>query len=131
MPTGTLVASNVANASTNYNQLRLTGTYGSPVKKGLSLGANAGYDLTLNAVQYGGIQTTYNANCCGLSLEFRRYALGSVRNDNQILWSFTLAGVGSGGSLRRAERILSGGLMGQAPSATYGSQEDCTECDNQ
>jgi LPS-assembly protein len=117
--------------STNYNQLRLTGTYGSPIKKGISMGANAGYDLTLNGLQYGGIQTTYNGDCCGLSLEFRRYALGSVRNDNQFLWSFTLAGVGSGGSLRRATRILGTSLLGQPSNPAAESDDDCMECDNQ
>ena len=54
-----------------------------PTKRGLSAGANAGYDFVQNALQYGGIQSSYNWDCCGLSVEYRRLALGSVRNENQ------------------------------------------------
>ena len=90
---------------TNYNQIRLSAIYGSPVKRGLSAGVNLGYDYTLNNLQYIGGQTGYNWNCCGLSFEVRKYSLGSVRNDTQYLYSFTLAGVGSAGNLKRAERV--------------------------
>jgi LPS-assembly protein len=91
---------------TNYNQLRLTGTYGSPTKLGFSVGGNAGYDFALSTLQYGSVQTGYNWNCCGLNFEYRRYVLGSARNDSQKLYSFTLSNLGTGGSLRRAERIF-------------------------
>jgi len=91
---------------TNYNQLRLLFTYGSPLRKGLSFGSNAGYDFVQGALQFGGIESNYNWDCCGISAEYRRYALGSVRNENQYLFSFTLAGVGTAGNLRRAVRIF-------------------------
>jgi len=97
---------NVTAAITNYNQLRFLFTYGNPVHKGFSFGANAGYDFVQSAVQFGGIETNYNWDCCGMSAEYRRYALGSVRNENQYLFSFTLAGVGTAGNLRRAVRIF-------------------------
>ncbi len=97
---------NVAAAVTNYNQLRLLFTYGSPARRGLSFGANAGYDFVQSAVQFGGVEANYNWDCCGISAEYRRYALGSVRNENQYLFSFTLAGVGTAGNLRRAVRIF-------------------------
>jgi LPS-assembly protein len=97
---------NIAAAITNYNQLRFLFTYGSPTRKGFSFGANAGYDFVQSAVQFGGIETNYNWDCCGVSAEYRRYALGSVRNENQYLFSFTLAGVGTAGNLRRAVRIF-------------------------
>jgi len=90
----------------NYNQLRLLFTYGNPVRKGFSFGSNAGYDFVENALQFGGIESNYNWDCCGISAEYRRYALGSVRNENQYLFSFTLAGVGTAGNLRRAVRIF-------------------------
>ena len=90
---------------TVYNQLRVTATYGSPIKRGLSAGVSMGYDFEQHNLQYIGGQTGYNWNCCGLSFEVRKYSLGSVRNDTQYLYSFTLAGVGSAGSLKRAERV--------------------------
>ncbi len=97
---------NIAAAITSYNQLRFLFTYGSPIRKGFSFGANAGYDFVQSAVQFGGMEANYNWDCCGISAEYRRYALGSVRNENQYLFSFTLAGVGTAGNLRRAVRIF-------------------------
>jgi LPS-assembly protein len=91
---------------TKYNLLRLLVGYGAPTKRGLSIAANAGYDLTQDALQYGGIETSYNLDCCGLVVEYRRLALGSVRNENQYSFNFTLAGVGAAGNLTHAERIF-------------------------
>ena len=99
-------AQNVSTAITNYNQLRLLFTYGNPLRTGFSIGTNAGYDFVQGALQFGGIESSYNWDCCGLSAEYRRYALGSVRNENQYLFSFTLAGVGTAGNLKRAVRIF-------------------------
>ncbi len=90
----------------NFNQLRLAGVYGSPLKHGLSAGANVGYDFTVGQTQYFGAQSGYNRDCCGLSVEWRRYSLGNIRNDTQYLFSFTLAGVGSAGSLRSFSRVF-------------------------
>jgi LPS-assembly protein len=93
---------------TDFNQLRFSAIYGSPTKLGLSTGMNAGYDFTLVQWQYYGVQASYNWNCCGLSFELRHYSLGSVRDDTEKLYSFTLAGVGAAGSLKRAERVITG-----------------------
>jgi LPS-assembly protein len=98
--------SNLASQVTKYNQIRLLLGYGSPTKRGLSVAANAGYDLVQDALQYGGIQTSYNWDCCGLAVEYRRLALGSVRNENQYSFNFTLAGVGAAGNLKHSERIF-------------------------
>ena len=98
--------SNLASQVTKYNLLRLLLGYGAPTKRGLSAGVNAGYDFIQNALQYGGIQSSYNWDCCGLSVEYRRLALGSVRNENQYSFNFTLAGVGAAGNLKHSERIF-------------------------
>jgi LPS-assembly protein len=91
---------------TNFNQLRLTAIYGSPIKTGFSAGANMGYDFTFNKLQYFGVQTTYNWNCCGLSFEVRRYALGTVPEHTTFLYNFTLANIGTAGSLGWAQRVF-------------------------
>jgi LPS-assembly protein len=80
--------------------------YGNPVRPGLAVAANAGVDLKLGSVQYGALQTSYNWNCCGFSVEYRKYELGSVRNENVYRFNFTLANIGSAGNLRRAERLF-------------------------
>jgi LPS-assembly protein len=98
--------SSAASQVTKYNLLRTLLGYGNPTKRGLSAGVNAGYDFIQNALQYGGIQSSYNWDCCGLSVEYRRLALGSVRNENQYSFNFTLAGVGAAGNLKHSERIF-------------------------
>ena len=97
----------VTNATSNYNQLRFAASYGGCLPRlALSAGTSIGYDFVQNQLQYGAGQAAYNWDCCGLSFEVRRYSLGTVRDDTQYLYSFTLAGVGSAGSLRRAARIF-------------------------
>jgi len=97
---------NLASQVTKYNLLRLLGGVGNPAKRGLSAGASAGYDYTEDALQYGGLQASYNWDCCGFSIEYRRLALGSVRNENSYSFNFTLAGVGAAGNLKHSEQIF-------------------------
>ncbi|WP_164981411.1 LPS-assembly protein LptD [Silvibacterium dinghuense] len=104
--TSTLTTTTSSSEEINFNQLRLTAVYGSPLKTGLSVGMNTGYDFTLDQLQYAGVQTTYNWNCCGLSFEVRRYALGTVPEHTTYLYNFTLANVGTAGSLSWAERVF-------------------------
>ena len=98
--------SSLASQVTKYNLLRLLMGYGAPSKRGLSIAANAGYDFTQDALQYGGVEASYNLDCCGLAFEVRRLALGAARNENQYLFNFTLAGVGAAGSLTHSDRIF-------------------------
>ena len=75
---------------------------GKPNGAGFNLAANGGYDFVHGALQYAGVQAIYNWDCCGLSFGYRRFALGSVRNETQWLYSFTLANFGSVGDIRRS-----------------------------
>ncbi|HUZ97195.1 MAG TPA: hypothetical protein VMU57_20005, partial [Edaphobacter sp.] len=90
----------------DFSQLRVLAGSGSPTKVGLGVAANVGLDLNLGQVQYGALQTSYNWDCCGFSVEYRKYELGSVRNENAYRFNFTLANIGSAGNLRRAERLF-------------------------
>jgi LPS-assembly protein len=96
----------LASATTDFNQLRILLGYGMPTKAGLSVAANAGIDAKLGSLQYGSLETSYNWNCCGFSVEYRKYELGSVRNENAYRFNFTLANIGTAGNLRRAERLF-------------------------
>ena len=100
-----------ANGNTNsllsdFSQLRLLFGYGTPTKEGFSVATNVGLDLTVPQPQYGALQMAYNWNCCGISGEYRKFELGSVRNENVYRFNFTLANIGSAGNLRRAERLF-------------------------
>lgn len=80
--------------------------FGRPNRGGFNLAANAGYDFVNGALQYAGVQSVYNWNCCGVSLGYRRFALGTVRDETQYLYSFTLANFGSVGDIRRSNTVF-------------------------
>jgi LPS-assembly protein len=90
----------------NFRQMRVLGGFGDPNRPGLALAANAGIDVNLGQIQYAAIQTSYNWNCCGLTVEYRKYELGAVRNENAYRFNFTLANIGGAGNLRHAERLF-------------------------
>jgi len=94
------------NAVSDFSQIRLLAGYGNASKPGLSVAGNANLDLKLSSVQYLSAQTNYNWNCCGLSIEYRKYELGSVRNEGAYKFNFTLANIGTAGNLRKAERLF-------------------------
>jgi LPS-assembly protein len=116
--------SGVTSSISDFNQLRFLVGYGNPAKRGLSLAGNAGIDLkalygatAVNSagvsttvypalLQYAALQASYNWNCCGLAIEYRKLELGSVRNEGTYRFSFTLANIGAAGNLRRAERLF-------------------------
>jgi len=75
---------------------------GKPSGAGFNLAANGGYDFVHGALQYAGAQAVYNWNCCGVSFGYRRFALGTVRDETQWLYSVTLANFGSVGDIRRS-----------------------------
>ena len=89
-----------------FNQLRWLVGYGHPNKRGISAAANVGFDIESGFLQYSAFQTSYNWDCCGVSFEYRRFALGSVRNENQFRFSLSLSNVGTFGTLRRQERLF-------------------------
>jgi LPS-assembly protein len=64
------------------------------------------YDLKLQYLQYQTFQISYNGSCCGLSFEYRRLALGNVRNENQFRVALLIANFGSFGTLRRQEGLF-------------------------
>jgi len=79
---------------------------GKQSRTGFNFAANAGYDFVLNSLQYAGAQAVYNWNCCGLTVGYRRFELGSIRDETQYLYSFTLANFGSVGDIRRSNSVF-------------------------
>jgi LPS-assembly protein len=94
-----------SSAISNFSQMRFLFGYGAPNEAGLSGAVSAGIDLNLGSAQYITIQTTYNWNCCGLSVEYRKYDLGTIRDEGAYSFNFTLANIGTAGNLRRAESL--------------------------
>jgi len=79
---------------------------GKQSRVGFNFAANAGYDFVQNSLQYAGVQAVYNWNCCGLTFGYRRFELGSIRDETQYLYSFTLANFGSVGDIRRSNSVF-------------------------
>jgi LPS-assembly protein len=74
---------------------------------GFNLAVKGGYDFVLGEFQYEGVQATYNWNCCGFTVGYRRFDLGSIRgDDSQWLYSFTLANFGSVPGISRSKSVF-------------------------
>jgi LPS-assembly protein len=89
----------------DFHQFRILFGYGQPQKRGFSGASSFGFDFNQGFLQYSTAQATYNWDCCGFSVEYRRFALGLVRNENQFRFAFSLANVGAFGNLKRQERL--------------------------
>jgi len=103
---GTCGPSNITSQITcKFQQFRVALGYGSLTRRGLSGAASMGFDAETRRLQFSTAQTTYNWDCCGVTLEYRRYAIANVRNENLFRFTFSLANIGSFGNLRRQERL--------------------------
>jgi LPS-assembly protein len=88
-----------------FQQFRVALGYGGLTRRGLSAASSFGFDAESRKLQFATAQTTYNWDCCGVTLEYRRYAIANVRNENLFRFTFSLANIGSFGNLRRQERL--------------------------
>ena len=87
------------------NQFRGVIGYGAGTRRGWSYGFSAYYDYRQGTLQYTQTQITYNTDCCGFSVQYRRFDLGT-RNENQFRVSFAVSNIGTFGTLKRQERIF-------------------------
>lgn len=89
-----------------FDQLGMRAGWGQSNRQGLNFATSMAYDLKLQYLQYQTFQVSYNGSCCGVSFEYRRLALGSVRNENQFRVALLIANFGSFGTLRRQESLF-------------------------
>jgi LPS-assembly protein len=99
-----------ASATLQSQQLQPFFSIGKQSGRGFNMAANGGYDFIQHSIQYAGAQAVYNWNCCGLTVGYRRFQLGTVgttsRNETQYLYSFTLANFGNVGDIRRSNSVF-------------------------
>jgi len=91
--------------SPSSNQLRGTIGIGNDNRKGWNAGLSVYYDVPKGILEFTTVQAVYNTDCCGVSIQFRRFNFGT-RDENQFLFSFSIANVGTFGSLRRQDRTF-------------------------
>jgi LPS-assembly protein len=89
----------------NANQFRGLLAIGDQNKRGWNAAFSAIYDFRQDVMQFATTQVSYNTDCCGLSVQYRRFSFGT-RNENQFRVAFAIANIGSFGTLRRQERIF-------------------------
>jgi len=99
------LAENTNQVTCKFQQFRVALGYGGLNRRGFSAATSLGFDAEIKQLQFATAQTTYNWDCCGMTLEYRRYAIANVRNENLFRFTFTLANIGSFGNLRRQERL--------------------------
>ncbi|MGI9074884.1 MAG: LPS-assembly protein LptD [Bryobacteraceae bacterium] len=92
------------------NQLLFGGSYGSTNRKGWNATALVDYDLLLNRRLFYLATVSYNTDCCGFAFQLRRFNIGVIngiqRNENQYLFSFAVANIGSFGNLQKQARVF-------------------------
>jgi len=88
------------------SQIRALAGYGSETRKGFNLITGVGYDFENKTLQNQIVQLSYNSDCCGLAVEYRRINLGQVRAENQFRIAFIIANLGNFGNLRHQEKIF-------------------------
>lgn len=87
------------------NQFRGLIGWGADNRRGWNAAFNAIYDYRIGVLQFANTQITYNTDCCGFSIQYRRFSFGT-RNENQFRVAFAIANLGSFGTLRRQERFF-------------------------
>ena len=98
-------ANGTSQVTCKFQQFRIALGYGGLARRGFSAASSFGIDSETGKLQFATAQTTYNWDCCGVTLEYRRYAIANVRNENLFRFTFSLANIGSFGNLRRQERL--------------------------
>jgi LPS-assembly protein len=89
----------------NSNQFRIAAGYGSQTRKGWNVAGNLYYDYKRGITQFATAQVTYNTDCCGISIQYRRFNFGT-RDETQFRVAFAVSNIGSFGNLRKQERIF-------------------------
>ncbi|MBI4460351.1 MAG: LPS-assembly protein LptD [Acidobacteria bacterium] len=88
------------------NQIGFVTGYGNQTRRGFNAAFAGNFDVRAGYLQFSAVQMSYNNECCGISVEFRRFALGPVRNENQFRIAFSLANIGTFGNMKQQERLF-------------------------
>jgi LPS-assembly protein len=87
------------------NQYRARVQYGDPNNRGWNAGVEAVYDERQRVLEYTTTLVTYNTDCCGFNVEYRRYNAG-LRDESRIMFSFSIANVNTFGNLKKQDRLF-------------------------
>ncbi|MBZ5546299.1 MAG: hypothetical protein LAO07_21985 [Acidobacteriia bacterium] len=89
----------------SFHLLRTVATYGNTNRKGFSGAVGLDFNFAQRIAHQVVSQVSYNFGCFALDFEYRRFALGDLRRENQFRIALSLANVGSFGNLKPRERL--------------------------
>jgi LPS-assembly protein len=87
------------------NQYRGRLGYGDTNHRGWNAAIDFIYDYRQRILLYTTTQVTYNTDCCGLSLQYRRYNVG-IRDETLYYFSLSIANIGNFGTLKKQDRLF-------------------------
>ncbi len=87
------------------NQYRIDAGIGDAQHRGWNGQGSVAYDIRQNQLQYAALQLTYNTDCCGFNVEYRRINAG-LRDETYLSWSFSISNVGTFGTLKKQDRLF-------------------------
>ena len=90
-------------AAANQFQFRLG--YGDANRRGFNAGLDVHYDYRAAQLQYSTFQVTYNTDCCGISVQYRRNSIITPARD-EIRIAFAVGNIGTLGTLRKQDRLF-------------------------
>jgi LPS-assembly protein len=89
----------------SYNLLRTVATFGNVDHNGLSGAFGVDYNFVQGVALQSVGQAAYRFSCFAVNVEYRRFSLGPLRQENEFRVSVSLANVGTFGNLRPNERL--------------------------
>src|SRR5208283_5526756 len=81
------------------NQPNFRAGYGNQQHRGWNGAYAEVYDIHAKRTLTSSLQVTYNTDCCGFSVEYRRFNFG-IRDETQWMFAFSIANIGTFGTLR-------------------------------
>ncbi|MGA2146291.1 MAG: LPS assembly protein LptD [Bryobacteraceae bacterium] len=87
------------------NQPNFRAGYGNQQHRGWNGAYAEVYDIHAKRTLTSSLQVTYNTDCCGFSVEYRRFNFG-IRDETQWMFAFSIANIGTFGTLRTQDRLF-------------------------
>jgi LPS-assembly protein len=89
----------------SFHLLRTVATYGDTNRKGFSGAFGLDFNFAQRIAHQAVSQVSYNFGCFALDFEYRRFAVGDLRRENQFRVALSLANIGTFGNLKPRERL--------------------------
>jgi LPS-assembly protein len=89
----------------SFHLLRAVASFGEVNRKGLSGAFGMDFNFTQRVAHQAVSQVSYNFGCFAVDFEYRRFALGDVRRENQFRVAVSLANIGTFGNLKPREKL--------------------------